>query len=65
MVRPRQRVCLQDGPRLDINYLRRAGAMPTALNGESSGTQTASSKRLRSFPASVISEVGNIFSFAR
>jgi hypothetical protein len=36
--RPRQRVCLEAGQRLDINALRRAGTIAPALNGELAGS---------------------------
>lgn len=38
MPRPRQRVCLQDGQRLDINQLRRTGVMPRDLEGQTAGS---------------------------
>jgi hypothetical protein len=38
MSRSRQRVCLQDGQRLDINALLRSGTMPRPANGEKAGS---------------------------
>jgi hypothetical protein len=38
MPRPLQRVCLQDGPRLDISKLLRDGSMPRAMGGEKAGS---------------------------
>ena len=36
--RPRQRVCLETGQRLDINQLRRTSIMPRELEGEKAGS---------------------------
>jgi hypothetical protein len=38
MSRPRQRVCLEEGMRLNINQLLSSGAMPRPANGETAGT---------------------------
>jgi hypothetical protein len=38
MPRPRQRVCLETGLKLDINRLRRAGTIPPALDGQKAGS---------------------------
>jgi hypothetical protein len=38
MPRPRQRVCLEAGLKLDINKLRRTGIMPRAMQGEKAGS---------------------------
>ena len=38
MSRSRERVCLEDGQRLDINRLLRDGTMPRAMDGEKAGS---------------------------
>jgi hypothetical protein len=38
MPRPRERVCLEAGLRLDLNKLRRAGTIPPALDGKKAGS---------------------------
>jgi hypothetical protein len=38
MPRPRQRVCLEAGPKLDINELRRTGVMPRELQDQQAGS---------------------------
>jgi hypothetical protein len=38
MARPQTRVCLENGLKLDINRLRRAGTIPRELDGEKAGS---------------------------